>query len=285
MKRQIATLLAIALGLATLPVAGADSGALRVKVAAPLLVLGQKWADAYAAGHPPTKIEITAGPTPEAFTALAARQVGVGLAPRAIRYKEVQACEAALGQRPVEFKVAVNGAAVYVNPSNAIAALTYDELEAIFRGKYRNWKQVGGPDAPIIVFGVATNTPAGELFGEEVLGGKTVTNDVRLVAPTELLSAIAAAPNAIGFGPLFKLENVRGLPLKRSYSSTPVEPSPEAIANRIYPISRFVFCYLSPEASQGEAKAWAEWMRSDAGQQAAVEAGFFALPAKWRATP
>ena len=69
------------------------------------------------------------------------------------------------------------------------------------------------------------------------------------------------------------------------FSSKPVVPSAATITNRVYPISRFVYCYVNPAATNSAAKAWLDWIRSDAGQQIAREAGFFPTAAKWRSSP
>jgi len=265
--------------------APASAQSIRVKTSDTLLPLNQKWAEAYTARHAEIKFDVTGGGTSAALAALAERKANLATISRAIRYKETQACEAALGKRPTEFKVGVAGAAVFVHSNNPVTVLMYDELDGIYKGKFRNWKQVGGKDAPIVVYGVETNTPAGELFGEEVLNGKGVTNDVHIVSQTELLNAVAQNPNAIGFGAFARTNGIRALSIKRTYSSTPVAPSAEDISNRIFPISRFVFSYLSPEANQSEGKAYLDWIRSEEGQQIAVQSGYYVLPAKWRATP
>src|SRR6185503_10136432 len=200
--------------------------------------------------------------------------------PRLMRFKEAQACEAALGQRPTEFKLAVNAVAIYVNASNPVKYLTYDELEAIFQGKRRNWQKLGGNNAPVIAFGVETSTPVGELFVEEVLAGKSLTNDVRLVTGPELLKAIAREANAIGFGPLASADGIRALEIKRAFSSTPVAPNEETISNRTYPISRFVFGYADTAEIKDDLKAYLDWVRGEEGQQIARRAGCFPLAAK-----
>jgi phosphate transport system substrate-binding protein len=277
---------AILLSLATAAfVAPAFCQTITIKTSDTLAGIGQKWAEAYVAAHAGAKIEATGGATTAAFAALAERKASIAMVPRGIRFKEAQPCEAAFGSRPTEFKVAVNGVAVYVSANNPAKVLTYAELEEIFKGKQRNWKGLGGKDAPIVVYGVATNTPAGELFMEEVLTGGPPANDIRLLAGTELLNAIARDPNAIGFGPLAQAEGVRALNIKRVFSSTPVAPSEDAISNRIYPISRWLYCYLDPTANKNEIKAYLDWIRSDTGQQIAKQAGYYPLPAKWRATP
>ncbi|HEX5222148.1 MAG TPA: substrate-binding domain-containing protein [Verrucomicrobiae bacterium] len=278
--RGILTILALGFSATT-----AWTQAITAHASDTLLSLNQKWADAYQSKHAPARVEVTGGSAPAVLAALADRKANIAVIPRAIRFKETQACETALGKRPTEFKVGVVGAAVFVHSNNPVTVLMYEELENVFKGKFRNWKQLGGKDAPITVYGVGTNTAAGELFGEEVLNGKGVTNDVQIVAPEALLKAIAENPNAIGFGAFIPTNGVRALEIKRTYSSTPVRPSPDDIANRIYPISRFLFSYLSPAADQAAGKAYLDWIRSDEGQQVAVEAGFYVLPKKWRATP
>lgn len=49
-------------------------------------------------------------------------------------------------QEVEEVIIAYDALAVIVNPSNPVSQLTRQQLEAIFRGKITNWKQLGGPD-------------------------------------------------------------------------------------------------------------------------------------------
>ena len=161
------------------------------------------------ASHADAKLEISSGATPDAFAALAEKKINIALTPRAIRYKEAQPCVAAFGQRPTEVKVGVNGVAIYVHPDNPVKVLMYEELEGIFTGKHQGWKKLGGKDAPIVAFGLNTNTAAGELFTEEVLAGKALAGGVQLVTEAEVLKRVAAEPNSIGFAPLAEATGVR----------------------------------------------------------------------------
>lgn len=258
---------------------------INVSTAETALTLNQNWAKAYGAKQADAKFEITGGTVSNAFGALAEKKSQLASVPRSMRFKEAQACEAALGAKPTEFKLAVNAVAVFVNAANPVKELTYDELAAVFQGQRRNWKKLGGNDAPVIALGVATNTSHGELFVEEVLAGKGMTNDVRIVAAAELLKNIAKDPNAIGFGPLAAAEGVRLVEIKRAFSSTPVTPSEETISNRIYPIARFIYAYTDTSAPKPEVKAYLDWIRSDEGQRVAKDAGYFPIAAKWRNTP
>jgi phosphate transport system substrate-binding protein len=251
-----------------------------------LLTLNRRWADTYAARQTNTAIQVASGPTAAVFEALAGRKMQVAIVSRSIRYKEAQAYESAAGHRPAELKVGVVGAAVYVNAGNPVRELTYDELYGIYRGSLTNWMELGGPNAPIEAFGVDPNTPAGELFREEVLGGKDCAKPVQLVDQAELLKVAARQTHSIAFGAFVPTpEGIRALRVKRVYSSTPVEPGEQAISNRVYPISRLIFCYLDPADMRGPIQDYLDWIRGDQGQGTAQQAGFFPLASKWRGSP
>ena len=276
----------IALGVNVFLAAIASGQTVTIKGSDTLLGLSQKWAEAYKAQHSGAAIEVAGGGAAAAFAALADKKLDIALVSRSIRYKEADACVAAFGQRPPEYKVAVNGMAVYVNASNSVKALTYDELFSIFSGQRKNWKEFdGGGNLNISLYTQPTNSVPAELFNEEVLAGKLTPVGATQLDNLSLLKAIASDPKGIGYGALTQPAGVRLLSIKRVFSSKPMLPSEAAITNRTYPISRFVYCYVSPTANQAEAKAYLDWIRSDAGQQIAKEAGFFPTAAKWRTTP
>jgi len=278
-RSRTAALCTLAL-LSALPV---SAQTINVSVSDSLLDLGQKWALAYLALHPAAKIQVQAAPPTVAFAALRGQKASLAIVSRMMRYQEIEACQTAFGQRPAEFKVGVNGVAVYVNVENPVRVLTYDELTAIFRGKYQNWNQIAGANAPIPLYSPQTNSALGELFAGEILNGKGWAPGLHTLAGPDLLKAVANDKNGIGYGPMIRAQGVRALGIKRAFSSTPVEPTEETIANRLYPISGYLYVYLNPAANQGALKACVDWMRSDEGQQIVKAAGFFPLPAKLRA--
>jgi phosphate transport system substrate-binding protein len=280
MKPRCPTAALLALALASALPALAQT--ILVKSSDSVVDLGQKWALAYASRHPGITIQVEGGAPAAAFAALRDQKAALAMVSRMMRYTETEACQTALGQRPAEFKVGVNAVAVYVNAENPVRVLTYDELAGIFRGNYRNWGQLAGSNAPISLYCSGTNSAIGELFGEEVLNGKDCAAGLRTLAGADLVKAIASDKNGIGYGPLMPAQGTRALGIKRAFSSTPVEPTDETIANRVYPISRYLYVYLNPAANQGALKAYVDWMRSDEGQQIVKAAGFFPLPAKLR---
>ena len=146
-------------------------------------------------GLPAAAIQVMGDGTAAAFASLAEKKADLVLVARAIHYKEAQACEAAFGRRPAEYKVAVSGVAVYVNTNNTVKVLTYGELFAIFQGQSQNWKDLDGDkDQAISVYAQATNSVNGELFNEEVLNGSGFPAEVHLLAGQDVLKAVAADP-------------------------------------------------------------------------------------------
>ena len=283
MKLTLAAI--VAFTTAIIPLSTVSGQTLTVNVSDSLLGLNQKWAEAYKAKHPTVAIQVTGDGTTATFAALAKKKADLVMVSRAIHFKEAQACEAAFGRRPVEGKVAVSGLAVYVNTNNQVKVLNYDELYDIFHGESKNWKDLaGGKDRAISVYAQATNSVHGELFNEEVLSGRGFSAGVHLLAGQDIIKAVAADPDGIGFGALTLAEGVQTLSIKRAYSSTPVIPDADNISRRIYPISRFVYSYINPAANPEEIKAYLDWIRSDEGQQVAKEAGFYALPASLRSS-
>src|SRR6266853_420353 len=122
------------------------AGGITVKGSDTLVILAQKWAEVYMGKHPEVKIQVTGGGSGIGFAALQNNTTDIADASRPIKAAERAACIKAFGKSPREYKVALDGLSVYVNSDNPITELSLDQLEQIFTGKARNWKQFGGKD-------------------------------------------------------------------------------------------------------------------------------------------
>lgn len=82
------------------------------------------------------------------------------------------------------------------HPRNAVKSLTHAQLVGVFTGKIKNWKELGGADAPIVVLSVANAT---SMVQDKLLDGKPVTASARIVpTATQIPTVVGAEPNAIG---------------------------------------------------------------------------------------
>ena len=248
----------------------------KMKSSEVLVDLAQKWVQAYTAKHPEVKIEVIGASTLTVFEDLQAKKADLANVTRHIRYKEAEACAKALGSRPVEYKTAIDGVAVYVNNANPVKDLTLDQLHDIFAGTIRNWKELGGADAAISLYAPAQNSVAYESFKDQVLNGRDPA-DSATKGPA-VLNSVANDKNGIGFGAVVQLVGIRAIAMKRAPSSTPVLPTEATIVDQTYPLARYLYLYLSPAVDKEPIRGYVDWIRSEDGQKIAKESGFYSLP-------
>lgn len=86
----------------------------------------------------------------------------------------------------VDHKVAVLTVAPVVNKDVAetVKSLTKQQLQDVFTAKVTNWKDVGGPDEPIVLVTRPTTSGTRALFTELALGGKEEASNKSLKPTT-----------------------------------------------------------------------------------------------------
>lgn len=261
----------------------AFAGTITAKGSDTLVILAQKWAEVYMQGHPDTKIQVTGGGSGTGFAALQNKTTDLANASRPIKAKEVAACIKAFRARPTEYKVALDGLSVYVNGANPVSELTIDQLDQIFTGKIKNWKEVGGDDAPITLYSRENSSGTYEFFKEHVLKGKDYASTAQTMPGTAaVLQAVAKDKYGIGYGGAGYGEGAKHINVKKDASSPAVAPTAENIANQTYPIWRYLYIYVNPELDKGEVAAYLTWICGDEGQKIVQQVGYFPLPKSQR---
>jgi phosphate transport system substrate-binding protein len=76
--------------------------------------------------------------------------------------------------------VAMDGIAVVVNPQLKIPGLTLEQLRAIYKGKIKNWQQLGGPDLAIQpLSSPVKNSDTSEFFAADMLNGEAFGSNIK----------------------------------------------------------------------------------------------------------
>ena len=137
------------------------------------------------------------------------------------------------------YLLAKDGLLVATHPSvKNIMNVTTDQLKRIYSGSIKNWKELGGPDAQIIVLDRPEDESAEHLLRKYYLGQdlKISSEAVVLRRESELIAAIQNTPYSIG---AFSLADAisHNLPVNR-LSLNGVEPSLENIKNNKYQMVR-----------------------------------------------
>ncbi len=278
------TLKTLGAALATFAIAAAaQAGTITVKGSDTLVILAQKWAEVYMGKNADTKIQVTGGGTGTGFAALQNKSTDLCNASRPIKSAEMSKCVAIFGKRPTEYKVAIDGLSVYVSEGNPVKELTVEQLEQIFTGKIRNWKEVGGPDQAITVYSRENSSGTYEFFKEHVLKGKDFVASAQTMPGTAaVLQAVAKDKGGIGYGGAAYGAGAKHLAIKADAGSAAVEPTEENVVSQKYPIWRYLYIYLNPALDKGEVGSYLKWIRSDDGQKVVKDIGYFPIPANLR---
>jgi phosphate transport system substrate-binding protein len=276
MKKVVQRSLALA---ALLSAGTAFAGTVTIKGSDTLVILAQKWAETYMSKHPEVKIQVTGGGSGIGFAALQNNTTDIADASRPIKPNERAACIKTFGKSPREYKVALDGLSVYVNEANPLKEMSIDQLEQIFTGKVRNWKEVGGNDVPITIYSRENSSGTYEFFKEHILKGQDFASSAQTMPGTAaLLQAVSKDPKGIGYGGAAYGLGAKALKIKKTADSPAIEPSEENVVSMKYPIWRYLFNYLNPEKDKGEIAAYLNWVRSDEGQKIVKDVGYYSLP-------
>jgi phosphate transport system substrate-binding protein len=166
--------------------------------------------------------------------------------------------------------IGYDAVAVFIHKDNPIKDLSKEQLKGIFTGKIKNWKEVGGKDAPI-----AVNT--------EIQGGKRATMEMfnelvmdkapygagfkEIDLPKDQIIEVAKNPNGIGTPSLGLLAAVPAdvrAKVKAIFVDG-IEPTPDDIQSGAYLISRPLnLATMGPP--KGDVKAFVDFMLSPEGQ-------------------
>lgn len=257
----------------------AQAGTITIKGSDTLVILAQKWAEQYMAAHPETKIQVTGGGSGIGFAALQNKTTDIANASRPIKAAERAACIKTSGKNPREYKVALDGLSIYTHKDNPVSELSLDQLKDIFTGKIRNWKELGGPDAQIVVYSRENSSGTYEFFKENVLKGQDFAAGAQTMPGTAaLLQAVVKDKHAIGYGGAAYGHDAKILKVKRTAESAAVEPTEENVVSGKYPIWRYLYNYLNPDKDKGEIASYLAWIRSSTGQKIVKDVGYYPLP-------
>jgi len=178
-----------------------QAGNITAKGSDTLVILAQKWAEVYMAKTPGTTIQVTGGGSGTGFAALQNQSTDLANASRKIKAAEITACVKAFNKRPTEYKVCLDGLSVYVNAENPIKELTLDQLEGIFTGRIRTWKELGGGEGFITIYSRENSSGTYEFFKEHVLKGKDFAATAQPMQGTaQVLESVSKDKGGIGYG-------------------------------------------------------------------------------------
>lgn len=245
-----------------------------VKGSDTMVILAQKWAEVYMKTNTGTAIQVTGGGSGTGISALINGATDIANASRKMKRTEMDKLKARYNTLGVEIACAKDGITIYLHPSNKVKELTVDQLGKIYRGEIRNWKEVGGDDKEIKLYGRENSSGTYVFFQENVVKGDYASNTQTLPGTAAVVNAVKKDANGIGYGGAAYAEGIVICKVKKDASSPAYEANAETIAKNQYPISRYLYMYLKSKPT-GTLKKYIDWILSPEGQKLVVEAGYF----------
>jgi len=226
--------------------------------------------EAYKIDHPGIKFEIAAEGSATVFTALLDGTADIGMSSREIRPGEAKRFE----DQKIQLHKHLAGydcLIIAVNANNPVSNLTAKQVEGLFTGDIKNWKVVGGNNAPVSLF--TRNTASGSYmeFSRIAMHGRSYSGDnVKLAGGEQPVQVVAKDVNSITYiGHAYA--KAKGI---KTLSINGIAPPADRVND--YPYIRALYYFIRSDASPA-AKAFMEWATQSAEAKVIVrKVGFLA---------
>ena len=224
-------------------------------------------AESFMAKYPGVMVTAEFTGSSAGVESVTAGSVNIGNSSRALKDSEKEA-------GAVENIVAIDGIAVVVDPANAVAGLTKQQLTDIYTGKVKNWSEVGGEDSVIIVVGREAGSGTRGAFEEllEIEDACVYANE--LDSTGAVMAKVASTPGAIGYVSLDVIDD-SVIPV----ALDGVVPTVDNIKAGDYFLSRpFVMATMGEISEQNEVvQAFFEYLKSEEGKEVIEAVGLITV--------
>lgn len=255
----------------------AHTHAQRIKGSDTVLPLSQKLAESYMQANTSNRVTVTGGGSGVGLSALLLGSTDIAQASRKIKFDEKLKLQKD-GKSAKEVIIAYDALAIVVHPDNKVSKLTREQLEGIFTGKIKNWKEVGGENMKIVPYSRETSSGTYEFFRESVLKHKNYMNGIMSMPATgAIVQSISQTKGAIGYvGFAYLSKKMKTIHVSYDCGKTYVEPSLFNASNKIYPIVRPLYYYYDSK-SEGKIEPFMNYVLSPMGQKEVLEVGFITV--------
>ena len=242
-----------------------------------MVILGQRWAEAYMKRTPSVIVQVTAGGSGTGISELISENTDICFASRPLNSVEQERLQRRFGNLGVAIRCAIDGLSIYVHPSNTVPSLTIAQIRGIYTGSITNWQVLGGPRRPITLYGRENISGTYAYLRAEVLRGEEyVEGIVSCPGTAAVASAVASDSSGIGYGGAAYSKGIREIAVRQTGDSLAYEPTPENVQDGLYPLSRFLYVHLRGQP-EGELRKFVDWILSEEGQAIVRAVGYFPL--------
>ena len=222
-----------------------------------------KWAEVYMEKYPYIVINVQGGGSSAGIQAAESGVADIGTSSRELKSEEKDLNT---------IIVAYDGLAIIVNSTNMISNLTFEQINQIFAGQIRNWKELGLKDKVITVVTREEGSGTRGAFQELVMNKKRIFKGAIVEDSNGTVREIVANdPNAIGYISL-GLVNDR----VKALSLDGITATDENIISKRYSLVR-PFLFVTKNTPTGEVKNFIDFVLSQEGQSLIKKEGLISV--------
>ena len=165
--------------------------------------------------------------------------------------------------------LAFDGIAIIVNSENPVSDLSVETIAKIYTGEIKNWKEIGGNDAEIVLIG--REAGSGTRDGFEAI---TDTEDKcqyrqELTSTGDVITTVQGNPNAIGYASLASVKDT-----VKALTVGGVKASEATIKDGSYVVQRPFVLVTKKDAQLSEsAQKFFDYITSEAANEIIISAG------------
>jgi phosphate transport system substrate-binding protein len=282
-KLALGCCLVVAAGCTRADSAGAAAFTIRITGSDTMVNLVQAWAENYKRKRPDVAVQVAGGGSGVGIAGLIDGILDIAASSREIERSEAETAAQHNGVKPSEFRVALDGLAIYTHRSNPIEKISIEELADIYGegGSILKWGQLGVTNSScrsdeIIRVSRQNNSGTYVYFREALLGTsrELKMGSIDQSGSKDVVVLVSRTPCAIGYsGMAYAIPEVKRLVLSRKRGEPGVPPSPETAMNGTYPLARPLYLYTR-EAPTGQVREFLDWVLGEEGQALVNEIGY-----------
>ena len=247
---------------------------IQIKGSDTILSTSQSIAEEYMMSHKGAKIAVVGGGSGVGISSLINGTNDIAMSSRDIKKSEIEEA-AKKGLKVREIPIGFDGITIVTNKDNTVKNISSKDLGRIYRGEIKNWKELGGKDAEIVVLSRDSSSGTHEFFKESIVreGNSKGTQEYgpqTLYMPSNeaIKQEVLANKNSIGYMGMGYVDSTLN-----SLTVNDVAPTIDNVLTKKYPISRAVF-WIASETVSKEVQDVIDYALSPEGQEIVKSEGF-----------
>ena len=229
------------------------------------------------------RVSVNLSDSTTAFRALQSPETQIGMSTRRVLPAEARRVTQSRGGNLIdptqEHVIAVDPVVVMVHPSNPISGISLEQLDQIYSGRLSNWSQLGGPNAPIIIYGREATSGIAASFLDTIFaksGNRQAISVIPLASDQQMANTISTQPYAIGFAGVAFANGTQALNI---IDECGFEVGPDSFTTKAeeYPIQRRLYLYNRSDNLNSATADFLSYTESHNADLVIANGGFFNL--------